>query len=76
MIVSKFYLIYVYDKYRETSELIKRQRTSLSEAPSTKGSLLQGLEEHYEPERKGPDKDQFSAQERILSKWSCMIYSR
>ena len=38
-------------------------------------SLLQGLEEHYEPERKGPDRDQFSAQERILSKWSCMMYT-
>ena len=36
-------------------------------------SLLQGLEEHYEPSRKGADKDQFAVHDRIFSKWACSV---
>jgi hypothetical protein len=34
---------------------------------------MQGLEEHYDPVRKGADKDQFNLQDRIFSKWACLI---
>ena len=38
-------------------------------------NVLIGLEEHNEPIRKGPDRDQFNKQDRLLSKWACMLHT-
>jgi hypothetical protein len=35
--------------------------------------ILNGLEEHYEPIRIGPDRNQFISQDRLLSKWACIM---
>ena len=37
--------------------------------------ILKGLEEHYEPIRRGADRDQFTTQDRVLSKWSCILHT-
>lgn len=43
----------------------------------SKGShgLCAGLENHLEPD-KGSEQDKFSPQERILNKWSCVLFTR
>lgn len=53
---------------------MKRQKARANaNINSNPSSSLQGLEEHYEPIRKGADKDQFSVQDRIFSKWACTM---
>lgn len=60
---------------REITDYMKRQnqRAKIANPAANQNSLLQGLEEHYEPTRKGADKDQFSVQDRIFSKWACIM---
>ena len=40
----------------------------------TTTNAVQGLEEHYEPTRKGADKDPYSVQDRIYSKFACTMH--
>jgi hypothetical protein len=51
----------------------QNQRAKIANPAANQNSLLQGLEEHYEPTRKGADKDQFGVQDRIFSKWACIM---
>ena len=55
---------------------MKRQKAKAAQnqkSQTNSTSSLQGLEEHYEPIRKGADKDQFAVQDRIFSRWSCTM---
>lgn len=55
---------------------MKRQKAKAAQnqkSQTSSNSSLQGLEEHYEPIRKGADKDQFAVQDRIFSRWSCTM---
>ena len=66
--------LYLMEADRETNEYIKRQKArSLVNQNQESSSAVQGLEEHYEPIRKGPDRDQFGLQDRIFSKWACSV---
>jgi hypothetical protein len=70
--------LYLVEADRETSEFMKRQKMKAAQSnavPSqnNSSSSLQGLEEHYEPIRKGADRDAFSVQDRIFSRWSCSM---
>lgn len=70
--------LYYLEIDKETTEFVKRQRAKAASNQQTgsanKGSnLLQGLEEHYDPIRKGADRDQFTMQDRVFSKWACII---
>ncbi len=70
--------LYLLEADRETTEFMKRQKMKASQnnsAPSENNSTssLQGLEEHYEPIRKGADKDPFAVQDRIFSRWACSL---
>ena len=62
---------------RETTEYVRRQKARLANSQNNSGAnnSLKGLEEHYEPIRKGGDKDQFSVQDRLFSKWSCTMFT-
>ena len=54
-----------------------RQKASskISESDPNDSGVLKGLEEHYEPIRRGADRDQFTTQDRVLSKWSCLLHT-
>jgi hypothetical protein len=58
-------------------EFVKRQKAKAANPQNAnsenKGNATFGLEEHYEPIRKGADRDQFSFQDRLFSKWSCVV---
>jgi hypothetical protein len=62
---------------RETVEFVKRQKAKAANpaaaAVANKSNATYGLEEHYEPIRKGADRDQFSVQDRVFSKWACLL---
>jgi hypothetical protein len=51
----------------------QNQKAKMNPGGGNANGLLQGLEEHYEPTRKGVDKDQFAVQDRIFSKWACTM---
>ncbi len=74
----KFYLskldahLFNWSQNRETAEFVKKQKTKAANNPN-KTSNLYGLEEHYEPIRKGGDKNQFAFQDRVFSRWACTI---
>jgi hypothetical protein len=62
--------------FRETVEFVKRQKAKAANpqnAAANKSNATYGLEEHYEPIRKGADRDQFSFQDRVFSKWACLL---
>jgi hypothetical protein len=46
---------------------MKRQKTKTA-LQSNSSSIARGLEEHFEPSRKGADKDPYGIQDRIFSK--------
>lgn len=59
---------------KETVEFVKQNRgriVSLQNGQTP--TLLTGLEEHYDPIRKGADKDLFAFQDRVFSKWACRM---
>lgn len=60
---------------KETAEFVKQQkaRVALQRSQGEIHNLLTGLEEHYDPIRKGADKDIFAFQDRIFSKWACRM---
>ncbi len=62
----------LYIKNSENAEIIRKS----SAVQTPKSGLLEGLLQHYEPSRTGPDTNEFVPQERILSKWSSMLYTR
>ena len=66
--------LYLLEADRETTEFMKRQKVKAAQNAANvqhnSNSSLQGLEEHYEPIRKGADRDQFSVQDRIFSRWA------
>ena len=63
--------------YRETNEFVKRQKVKAANSANAPNpnNALQGLEEHFEPIRRGADKDQFAYQDRIFSKWACAMHT-
>lgn len=71
--------LYLLEADRETSEFVKRQKAKAAlnaangNVQSNSSSSLQGLEEHYEPIRKGVDRDMFSVQDRIFSRFSASM---
>lgn len=71
--------LYLLEADRETSEFMKRQKTKAAQnaakntSPSNSNSSIQGLEEHYEPIRKGADKNMFNVHDRIFSRWACSM---
>lgn len=58
---------------RENSEFIKKQKSKTANQQNT-GGAAQGLEEHYEPIRNGADRDPYSVQDRIYSKFACTMH--
>jgi hypothetical protein len=59
---------------RDTSEFVKKQKAKFANGQNQNpSSLLHGLEEHYEPIRKGADKDPFNIQDRVFCKWACRM---
>ena len=65
--------LYMLEVDREIAEYVKRQKVRLSNEATKSTGLLQDLEEHYEPVRLGADKDKFSVQDRLFSKWACTM---
>lgn len=66
--------MYLLEVDRETLDFVKQQKARVAQkGPETNPSLLSGLEEHYDPIRKGADKDIFAFQDRIFSKWACRM---
>jgi len=79
--IPLFYLMYFHNglifNLRETNEFVKRQKVKAANSANVPNpnSTLQGLEEHFEPIRRGADKDQFGYQDRIFSKWACAMHT-
>ena len=63
--------------FRETNEFVKRQKIKAANSLNSQSahSALHGLEEHFEPTRRGADKDQFAYQDRVFSKWACAMHT-
>jgi hypothetical protein len=63
---------------RETTEFIKRQKAkaavnAANGSHTNSTTSLQGLEEHYEPIRKGADRDMFAVQDRVFSRFAASM---
>ncbi len=69
--------LYLLEADRETNEFVKRQKIKAANSQNSQSAhnALHGLEEHFEPTRRGADKDQFAYQDRLFSKWACAMHT-
>lgn len=66
--------LYQLEVDKETAEFVKQQKIRVEQKNRDHSpSLLTGLEEHYDPIRRGADKDVFAFQDRLFSKWACRM---
>ena len=70
--------LYLLEADRETTEFIKRQKAkaavnAANGSHTNSTTSLQGLEEHYEPIRKGADRDMFAVQDRVFSRFAASM---